>query len=468
VAHHPEDRGRSQVAATLRGSAAAETIAAVATPPGLGGVGIVRISGPGVVDLALTLLGVLPRPRYATLSRFRARDGSTIDQGIALYFPAPGSFTGEDVLELQGHGGPMVMDLLLRRTLELGARLARPGEFSERAFLNGKLDLAQAEAIADLIEASTEAAARLAGRTLQGALSHRIHALVDDLIRLRTYCEAALDFPDEDVDFLANAQVAADLHRLIADTRTLIADARQGQLVREGLRLVIAGPPNAGKSSLLNALSGADTAIVSPIPGTTRDLLRAEIQIDGMPLHIIDTAGLRPAADPIEAEGIRRAQTQIAQADQVLWVFTTEGGLPQAIPGEDPQLPRGVPLTYVRNKIDLSGEAPGVRQTHAGVEVALSARTGAGLPELRAHIKALAGFQGAEGGEFLARRRHLDALARALAHLEAAAEVLDATAAGELLAEDLRQAQHALGEITGTFSPDDLLGRIFAGFCIGK
>jgi tRNA modification GTPase len=468
VAHHQPDRGGDQVAAQPGDQAAAETIAAVATPPGLGGVGIVRVSGPRVTDLALALLGVLPRPRYATLSRFRASDGSTIDQGIALYFPAPGSFTGEDVLELQGHGGPMVMDLLLRRTLELGARLARPGEFSERAFLNGKLDLAQAEAIADLIEASTEAAARLAGRTLQGALSHRIHALVDGLIGLRMHCEAALDFPDEDVDFLADAQVAADLHRLIADTRTLIADARQGQLVREGLSLVIAGPPNAGKSSLLNALSGADTAIVSPIPGTTRDLLRAEVQIDGMPLHIIDTAGLRPAADPIEAEGIRRAQAQIAQADQILWVFTTEGGLPQAIPGEDPQLPRGVPLTYVRNKIDLSGEAPGVHQTRAGIEVALSARTGAGLPELRAHIKTLAGFQGADGGEFLARRRHLDALARALTHLEAAAAVLDATAAGELLAEDLRQAQHALGEITGTFSPDDLLGRIFAGFCIGK
>jgi tRNA modification GTPase len=449
-----------------------ETIAAVATPPGLGGVGIVRISGPRVADLALALLGGPLRPRYATLRRFQDADGSTIDQGIALYFPAPGSFTGEDVLELQGHGGPVVMDLLLRRTLELGTRLARPGEFSERAFLNGKLDLAQAEAIADLIEAGTETAARLAGRTLEGALSRRVQALVDDLTQLRVYCEASLDFPDEDVDFLADAQVAADLACLIADTQVLLADARQGQLVREGLRLVIAGPPNAGKSSLLNALSGADTAIVSHIPGTTRDLLRAEIQIDGLPLHITDTAGLRTAADPVEAEGIRRAHGQIAQADRVLWVFAGDADADPAAAGPDAQLPPGVAVTRVRNKIDLTGEAPGLRQTPGGPEVALSARTGTGLAELRAHLKDIAGFHGGRGegggGEFLARRRHLDALDRALGHLEAAAGVLAATASGELVAEDLRQAQRALGEITGEFSSDDLLGRIFAGFCIGK
>jgi tRNA modification GTPase len=446
-----------------------ETIAAVATPPGLGGVGIVRVSGPRVADLALALLGALPRSRYATLSRFRAADGSVIDFGLALFFPAPGSFTGEDVLELQGHGGPVVMDLLLRRTLELGARLARPGEFSERAFLNGKLDLTQAEAIADLIEAGTQTAARLAGRTLDGALSRRVHALVEGLTQLRIYCEASLDFPDEDVDFLADTQVATDLARLRADTQTLLADARQGQLVREGLRLVIAGPPNAGKSSLLNALSGMDTAIVSPIPGTTRDLLRAEIQIDGMPLHITDTAGLRPAADPVEAEGIRRAQGQIAQADRVLWVFAGDAQAAASTAGSDAHLPPGVPVTYIRNKIDLTGESAGLRETPAGPEVALSARSGAGLSGLRAHLKAVAGFQGGEGGgEFLARRRHLDALGRALEHLEAAAEVLAATASGELLAEDLRQAQRALGEITGEFSSDDLLGRIFAGFCIGK
>ena len=447
---------------------AADTIAAVATPPGFGGVGIVRVSGPAAGRIAQTLLGRLPRPRYATLSRFRCTEGADIDSGLALYFPAPGSFTGEDVLELQGHGGPVVMDLLLRQTLELGARLARPGEFSERAFLNGKLDLAQAEAVADLIEAGTETAARLAGRTLQGELSRRVQVLVEELIRLRVLCEAALDFPDEELGPFVDAQLAADLDRLRVDTQTLLADARQGQLVREGLRLVIAGPPNAGKSSLLNALSGADTAIVSHLPGTTRDLLRAEIQIDGMPLHITDTAGLRQAADAVEEEGIRRAQGQIAQADRVLWVFAADHKAALHAEGAADYLPRGVAVTYIRNKIDLTGEAPGLRDTPAGPEVALSARSAAGLADLRAHLKAVAGFQGAEGGEFLARRRHLDALERTLGHVGAAAAVLAATASGELVAEDLRQAQLALGEITGSFSSDDLLGRIFAGFCIGK
>ncbi len=467
MAHHTQDREGRQVAVEP-GSAAADTIAAVATPPGFGGVGIVRVSGPAAAGIARTLLGRLPHPRRATLSRFRGADGADIDSGLALYFPAPGSFTGEDVLELQGHGGPVVLDMLLRQTLELGARLARPGEFSERAFLNGKLDLAQAEAVADLIEAGTETAARLAGRTLQGELSRRVQALVEGLIRLRMLCEAALDFPDEELDPLADAQAAADIDRLIGDTRALLADARQGQLVREGMRLVIAGPPNAGKSSLLNALSGADTAIVSHIPGTTRDLLRAEIQIDGLPLHITDTAGLRQAADAVEEEGIRRAQGQIVQADRVLWVFAANHMEAPDKKEADHHLPQGAAVTYIRNKIDLTGEAPGLRETPAGPEVALSARSGAGLADLRAHLKAVAGFQGAEGGEFLARRRHLDALTRALEHLGAAASVLAATASGELVAEDLRQAQRALGEITGAFSSDDLLGRIFAGFCIGK
>lgn len=468
--HHPQDRGGGQVA--IPSGAAAETISAVATPLGFGGVGIVRVSGPAVAAIAKALLGRLPRPRYASLSRFRGGNGTDIDSGLALYFPAPNSFTGEDVLELQGHGGPVVMDLLLRRTLELGARLARPGEFSERAFLNGKLDLAQAEAVADLIEAGTETAARLAGRTLQGALSQRVEDLVEGLTQLRVYCEASLDFPDEEVDFLADSQVAEKLDRLIRDTQALLADARQGQLVREGLRLVIAGPPNAGKSSLLNALCGDDTAIVSHIPGTTRDLLRAEIQIDGMPLHITDTAGLRQAADPIEAEGIRRAQGQIAQADRVLWVFAADAGVAPDTGLADAHLPSGVAVTYIRNKIDLTGEASGLRNTPTGPEVALCARNGAGLADLRAHLKAVAGFRGgrgeAVGGEFLARRRHLDAIRRALDHLDAAAAVLAATASGELVAEDLRQAQRALGEITGSFSSDELLGRIFAGFCIGK
>jgi tRNA modification GTPase len=447
--------------------AATDTVAAIATPPGFGGVGIVRISGPLTVLIAEAVLGARPAPRTATFTTFRDTDGAAIDQGIALYFPAPRSFTGEDVLELQGHGGPVVMDLLLRRVLAMGARLARPGEFSERAFVNGKIDLAQAEAIADLIESATETAARLAARTLEGVLSRRVADLVEGLIHLRTFVEAALDFPDEDIDLLTGPQVATQAARLVHETRDLIASARQGQLVREGLQVVIAGPPNAGKSSLLNALCGTDRAIVTAVPGTTRDLLREAIQIDGMPLHLIDTAGLRPSADPIEQEGIRRARRQIEQADQVLWVFD---GLadPEHRATASVELPARIPVTFVRNKVDLTGFSAGRRDTPAGVEIAVSALTGAGLDALRAHLKAIAGFQGADSGEFLARRRHLDALERALEHLEQAQLTLAATGGAELAAEDLRQAQQTLGEITGAFTSEDLLGRIFAGFCIGK
>jgi tRNA modification GTPase len=447
--------------------AATDTVAAVATPPGFGGVGIVRISGPLTVLIAEAVLGARPAPRTATFTTFRDTDGAAIDQGIALYFPAPRSFTGEDVLELQGHGGPVVMDLLLRRVLAMGARLARPGEFSERAFVNGKIDLAQAEAIADLIESATETAARLATRTLEGVLSRRVADLVEGLIHLRTFVEAALDFPDEDIDLLTGPQVATQAARLVHETRDLIASARQGQLVREGLQVVIAGPPNAGKSSLLNALCGTDRAIVTAVPGTTRDLLREAIQIDGMPLHLIDTAGLRPSADPIEQEGIRRARRQIEQADQVLWVFD---GLadPEHRATASVELPARIPVTFVRNKVDLTGFSAGRRDTLAGVEIAVSALTGTGLDALRAHLKAIAGFQGADSGEFLARRRHLDALERALEHLEQAQLTLAATGGAELAAEDLRQAQQTLGEITGAFTSEDLLGRIFAGFCIGK
>jgi tRNA modification GTPase len=447
--------------------AAIDTIAAVATPAGFGGVGIVRVSGPRTRDIARGVLGRVPEIRLAVLSNFRGDDGQVIDQGLALFFPAPNSFTGEDVLEFQGPGGPVVMDLLLRRTLELGARLARPGEFSERAYLNGKLDLAQAEAVADLIESTTETAARLAGRTLQGELSRRVNALVEALIRLRTFVEAAIDFPDEEVDFLADSEVRSDLQSVIERVREILETARQGQLVREGLRLVIAGPPNAGKSSLLNALSGTDAAIVTDIPGTTRDLLRQEIQIDGMPLHIVDTAGLRHSVDPVEQEGIRRAKDQIEQADRVLWIFDGDADPDHA--GFDPDLlPAEVSVTFVRNKIDLCGYQSGLTETPGGVEVALSARTGQGMDVLREHLKQVAGFQGAGGGEFIARRRHLDSLERALAHLGSAEAVLTETASGELMAEDLRQAQQALGEITGDFTSDDLLGRIFSSFCIGK
>jgi tRNA modification GTPase len=447
--------------------AAPDTIAAVATPPGFGGVGIVRVSGPGCRGAAVEIVGGLPRDRVATLAWFRDTDGSAIDQGIALFFPAPNSYTGEDVLELQGHGGPVVMDLLLRRLLELGVRLARPGEFSERAFLNGKLDLAQAEAVADLIEGGTETAVRLAGRTLHGELSRRVGALVEDLVRLRTFVEAAMDFPEEEIDFLSDAGVGQDLRRLVGQLDRVLEGARQGRLIREGLKLVIAGPPNAGKSSLLNALSNSDAAIVTEIPGTTRDLLRQEIQIDGMPVHVVDTAGLRHAEDPVEREGIRRARDQMDRADGVLWVF--DDGLDPDHGAFDPGLlPQGVAVTFVRNKIDLTGTAPGRRETPAGVEVAISARDGAGLEHLRAHLKGLAGLRDCADGVFIARRRHLDALGRARAELQRAGDALLRRSAPELAADDLRRAQEALGEITGEFTPDDLLGRIFSSFCIGK
>lgn len=443
------------------------TIAAIATPTGIGGVGIVRISGPLALAVAEGLIGYVPEPRLATLADFRARDGETIDQGIALFFPAPRSFTGEDVLELQGHGGPVVLDLLLQRALEFGARPARPGEFSERAFLNGKLDLVQAEAVADLIESATEAAARLASRTLQGELSRRVGGLREEIIRLRTYVEAAIDFPDEEVDFLANSQVGADLRSLIRDTKDLLASAYQGHLIQEGLNLVIAGLPNAGKSSLLNALAGTDIAIVTSVPGTTRDLLRQQIQIDGMPLHIIDTAGLRPARDPIEREGVRRAQEQIEQADHILWVFEGEADPDHSV-FDAGTLPTGVPVTYVRNKIDLTRTPAGLTHGSSGPEVAISALTGAGMDALRGHLKTVCGLSASTEGAFIARRRHLDALERVLSGLLSAVQVLESTAAAELAAEELRQTQQALGEITGEFTSDDLLGRIFSGFCIGK
>jgi len=447
--------------------AATETIAAVATPPGHGGIGIVRLSGPRVATIAEAVLGRCPPPRIASLGVFTDAGGAAIDQGIALYFPAPHSFTGEDVLELHGHAGPVVIDLLLRRVLALGARLARPGEFSERAFLNGKIDLAQAEAIADLIESATEAAARLSVRTLQGVFSRRVHDLVERLIALRTKVEAALDFSEEDIDFIGARELTGALAHLVDQTADLIASARQGQLVREGLRVVIAGPPNAGKSSLLNALCGTDRAIVTEVPGTTRDLLRESIEVDGLPVHLIDTAGLRASEDPVEREGIRRARAQIEQADRVLWVFDALAD-PDHRAEARVELPAQIPVTYVRNKIDLIGAPAGRHETPSGVEIAVCALTGAGLAELRTHLKELAGFQGIDGGEFLARRRHLEALRRALEHLEQARAILHSNGAAELLAEDLRQAQRDLGEITGQLSSDELLDRIFAGFCIGK
>jgi tRNA modification GTPase len=445
-----------------------DTIAAVATPPGRGGIGIVRVSGPAVPAIAVALLGAVPRPRQAALRAFRSDTVELIDEGLAIYFPAPHSFTGEHVLELHAHGGPVLLDMLMTRLLELGARQARPGEFSERAFLNDKLDLAQAEAIADLIDSSTREAARAAARTLQGVFSARIRALVAELIELRSFVEAAIDFPDEEIDFLEDAQLQARLNVISDGLQEVETEAQRGQLLREGMTVVIAGQPNAGKSSLLNALAGHEAAIVTPLAGTTRDLLREHIQIDGMPLHVIDTAGLTEASDdPIEREGVRRAWAQIAQADRILLVIDDERGFGRAEQAILDRLPQDVPHTLVFNKVDLSGRPAGVRSEGCDAEAALSARSGAGVDALRTHLKSVMGYAEAVAGGFSARRRHLDALQRAAAAVQTAEQCLSRRA-GELVAEELREAQRQLGKITGEFSSDDLLGKIFAGFCIGK
>jgi len=443
-----------------------DTIAAIATPPGTGGVGIVRVSGPAVPDIARALLGELPPPRRARLHEFRAADGTLIDTGLVLYFPEPASFTGEPVLELQGHGGPVVLDLVLGRVLALGARPAHPGEFSQRAFLNDKLDLAQAEAIADLIDSGTAQAARAAIRSLQGEFSRRVHALLEQLIELRGFVEAALDFPDEEIDFLSDPQLADRLDKLQRRLTDVRRAAHQGQLLRDGLTLVICGRPNAGKSSLLNALAGVDAAIVTEIPGTTRDVLRERIQIDGLPLHIIDTAGLHDSPDPVERHGMQRTHRELGRADRALLVIDDQAGFTDADAAILAALPEHVPHTRIFNKIDLTGRTPGVDAT--GTDVAISVSSGAGLDDLRAHLKHCAGFTEQPEGAFSARRRHLDALVRAARHVTAGARLLERQQAGELLAEELRAAQQALNEITGEFSSDDLLGRIFSSFCIGK
>ncbi|WP_370277287.1 tRNA uridine-5-carboxymethylaminomethyl(34) synthesis GTPase MnmE [Pontibacterium sp.] len=449
-----------------------DTIAAQATPPGRGGVGIIRVSGKQALEVAKAVLGIEPQPRYAHYGPFLDGEGNQIDQGIALYFPGPNSFTGEDVLELQGHGGPIIMDFILRRVLELGCRLARPGEFSERAFLNDKLDLAQAEAIADLIDSSSEQAARCALRSLQGEFSNRIHDLVESLIQLRIYVEAAIDFPEEEIDFLADGKVQSDLEEILSKVGAVQSEARQGSLLREGMNVVIAGRPNAGKSSLLNALAGQDRAIVTDIAGTTRDVLREHIHIDGMPLHIIDTAGLRDAPDEVERIGIDRAWEEIRTADRVLLMVdstTTDTDDPEQIwPEFVHQLPDADKITVIRNKADLSGEAIGQREAHGHTLIALSAKANQGVDELREHLKSCMGFSATTEGGFLARRRHLEALQIAHDLLQTGYDQLVMNGAGELLAEDLRQAQQSLNEITGEFSSDDLLGRIFSSFCIGK
>jgi tRNA modification GTPase len=447
----------------------ADTIVAAATPPGRGGIAIVRLSGARVPEIARGIIGELPEPRVASPRDFRAGDGELLDSGLALYFPAPQSFTGEHVLELHGHGGPIVMDQLVQRALELGARVAQPGEFTQRAFLNDKLDLAQAEAIADLIDSGSTQAARAALRSLQGEFSAMVQGLNEALTDLRTYVEAAIDFPEEEIDFLADAELTRRIDTVLAHFEGVAAAARQGQLLRDGITVVIAGAPNAGKSSLLNRLAGYDAAIVTDVPGTTRDVLRERIDIDGLPLHVIDTAGLRESGNIVETEGVRRARAELTRADRILFVVDAAADREAtAFERERATLPPGLPVTLIVNKSDLVGREPSLNAHSVPPRIWMSALTGAGLDLLRAHLKSCVGFAATGSGTVSARRRHLDALTRARQHLDEGREQLRARRAGELMAEELRQAQAALGEITGEVTSDDLLGRIFATFCIGK
>ncbi len=440
---------------------ATDTIVAAATPPGTGGVGIVRVSGEAVECIARAMLGSLPEPRTATYRDFRNQAGERVDVGLALYFPAPASFTGESVLELHGHGGPVVISLLVDAVIEFGARQAQPGEFSKRAFLNDKLDLVQAEAIADLIGSGTAQAARAALRSLSGTFSQAVDGLAEQLVRLRMHVEAAIDFPEEEIDFLSDDALQQRIDDCAAAFDKLSAEAQQGRVLRDGYQVVIVGKPNAGKSSLLNLLSGQEAAIVTEVAGTTRDVLREQIDVDGLAVELIDTAGLRNDPDRIEAEGIRRAREALANADAVLWIQDATD-LDPAAPKEG--LPEGVPVTVVHNKIDLTGVTPGV----IGGEVYLSAQTGDGIDALRQRIRELAGYDNQGEGAFTARRRHIRALRRARERFDKGRRALEDTRAGELFAEELRLSQQALGEITGAFSADDLLGKIFSEFCIGK
>ena len=448
-----------------------DTIAALATPPGRGGLGIVRVSGPLTRTIAEAILGRVPGIRQAEFLSYRDESGEVIDEGLAIFFVSPYSFTGEDVLELQGHGGPVIMDVLLKRIYALGARPARPGEFSERAFLNDKMDLVQAEAVADLIDSASEQAARLAVRSLQGEFSQRVHALVEQLTELRIYVESAIDFPEEEIDFLADGQVQSRLDAVLLELENTQSAAQQGNLVREGMTVVIAGRPNAGKSTLLNALAGRETAIVTDIPGTTRDILREHIHIDGLPLHIIDTAGLRESGDAVEQEGVRRAWAEIEKADRILLLHDATREFDADEQALQEQLSQaGPPLTVVYNKMDLTGktiETSNIKDKNIE-NMFVSAQTGEGLEQLKQHLKESVGYQASGEGQFMARRRHLEALAMAHQHLKKGMKQLREFAAGEILAEELRLAQQALGEITGEVTADDLLGKIFSSFCIGK
>lgn len=440
----------------------ADTIVAAATPPGTGGIGIVRISGDQTERIARSVLGSLPEPRTATYSSFADADGVAIDAGIALYFPSPVSFTGESVLELHGHGGPVVIALLVDAVVAMGVRHAAAGEFTMRAFQNDKLDLAQAEAIADLIGSGTAQAARAALRSLSGAFSVAVELLAEQLVRLRMHVEAAIDFPEEEIDFLSDETLKSRILECADTFDELIDEARQGRVLRDGYQIVIVGKPNAGKSSLLNLLSGQDAAIVTEFAGTTRDILREQIDVDGLAVELVDTAGLRDDPNRIEEEGIRRARKAVENADAVLWIQDASD------PGSariDEKLPDATPVTIVRNKIDITAEQAGATVDGA---INLSAKTGAGIEALRTAIRELAGYENLGEGAFTARRRHLDALARARTHFDNGRRALESTRAGELLAEELRLSHRALGEITGSVSSDELLGRIFSEFCIGK
>lgn len=442
----------------------ADTIVAAATPPGTGGVGIVRISGPHAETIATQIVGALPKPRYAAHRSFNDASGNAIDNGIALYFPAPGSFTGESVVELQGHGGPVVVSLVVDAAVSAGARRAEPGEFTKRAFLNDKLDLAQAEAVADLIGSGTEQAARAALRSMAGEFSKLVDNVAGEVERLRLYVEAAIDFPEEEVDFLSDQDLQDAIERTAAAFASLLAQARVGRVLRDGYRVVIVGKPNAGKSSLMNRLSGEDTAIVTELAGTTRDILREQINIDGLAVELVDTAGLRNDPDRIEAEGIRRAREALQSADAVLWIQDASADKEGAI---NEELPADVPIIVVRNKIDLTQERVGVDDNDDSI-IRLSAKSGDGLAELRTQIRRLAGYRDLGEQTVTARRRHTDAVKRSRDHFAAGRQALSEQRAGEVFAEELRLAHQALGEITGATSSDDLLGMIFSEFCIGK
>lgn len=444
-----------------------DTIAAIATPPGKGGIGIVRVSGPLVPRIMQTLFQKTLPPRRAELLPFKDAEGDILDRGIVLFFEAPHSYTGEDVLELQGHGGPVVLNLLLQHILELGVRRARPGEFTERAFLNDKMDLARAEAVIDLIESSSEQGVKAAARSLEGAFSKAVQQLLHNLVQLRMYIEAALDFPEEEIDFLSDRQLHENVKALREDIERVLSTARQGRLLKEGLNVVILGRPNAGKSSLLNRLAGKDSAIVTEIAGTTRDVLREHIHLDGLPLHIIDTAGLRESGDLIEQEGVRRAWDEAGKSDRVLLLIDQRLGLGPEEERILERIPAALPVDIIHNKLDLTHEKPFIKQAARGAVIGLSVKTGEGFQLLTDHLKQSVGFEQTAENQYTARRRHIEAIKQVKNRVEQAHRQL-LEGAGELAAEEMRLGQEALSQITGEFSSDDLLGEIFSSFCIGK